>query len=120
MPSSVTTKTPSKASEVLTPFLPERSAGRPRFPPRGWRDFLWQLGLWLGFGLAYELARGLADRGAGEALANARSVMDAERELGVYVEARIQRAVLDVEPALDAVNWTYWLAQFAVLGLALL
>jgi hypothetical protein len=30
--------------------------------------------------------------------------MNAERELGVYVEARLQRAVLDVEPALDAVN----------------
>lgn len=35
--------------------------------PRGRRDFLVQLALWAGFLAAYEVARGLADRGAEEA-----------------------------------------------------
>jgi hypothetical protein len=95
-------------------------APRRRFPPRGWYDVLRQLALWLGFGVAYELARGLADRGPDEALANARRVIAAERELGILVEADVQRPVVGIEPLLEAVNWTYWLAQFAVLGLALL
>ena len=37
------------------------SAGR-RYLPRGWGDLGRQLAIWLGFALAYQLARGLTDR----------------------------------------------------------
>jgi hypothetical protein len=89
--------------------------------PRGWGDFLFQLALWFGFILAYQLARGLADRGPLEAFENGRLVIDAERSLHTLVESDLQRVVVESGgPLLAAVNWTYWLAQFVVLGLALL
>jgi membrane-associated phospholipid phosphatase len=92
-----------------------------RLLPHGWGDFLFQLALWFGFILAYQVARGLADRGSLEAFENGRFVIDAERSLHTLVEADLQRVVIESgAPLLAAVNWTYWLAQFVVLGLALL
>jgi hypothetical protein len=90
-------------------------------PPRGWTDFLFQLSLWLGFGIVYQVARGLADQNAVEAFQNGRLVIDAERALHSLFELDLQRVVLEGGgAALAAVNTTYWLAQFPVLGLALL
>ena len=37
------------------------AAGR-RYLPRGWADLGRQLAIWLGFGLVYQVVRGLADR----------------------------------------------------------
>jgi hypothetical protein len=97
------------------------SARLGRHLPRGWGDFLFQLGLWLGFGLVYQVARGVADRSSVEAFENGRLVIDAERAFHTLVELDLQRVVLHGgEVALEAVNWTYWLAQFPVLGLGLL
>ena len=56
-----------------------------RILPRGWGDFLFQLGLWLGFGVVYQLARGFADRNPVEAFENGRLVIDAERALHTLV-----------------------------------
>jgi membrane-associated phospholipid phosphatase len=92
-----------------------------RLPPRGWGDFGLQLVIWFGFGLAYQLARGLADRGPLEAFENGRAVIGAERALHALVELDVQRVILESGGAvLVAVNWTYWFAQFPVIGLALL
>ena len=89
--------------------------------PRGRRDFAFQIALWLGFVLAYQVARGLADHGAAEAIRNAESVVRLERRLGAFFELDLQRRLLDVGGTmLHAANWTYWLSQFAVLSLALL
>lgn len=89
--------------------------------PRGWSDLGLQLGIWFGFGLVYQLARGLADRDALEAVQNGRHVIDVERGLNALVELDLQRLVLQAGGfLLDAVNWTYWIAQFVVLALALL
>ena len=97
------------------------SARLERHLPHGWGDFLFQLGLWLGFGLAYQVARGVADRSPVEAFQNARLVIDAERTFHTLVEADLQRVILHAgDAAVEAVNWTYWLAQFPVLGLGLL
>lgn len=97
------------------------SARLGRHLPRGWGDFLFQLSLWIGFALVYQVARGLADRSAFEAFHNGRVVLDTERALHSLVEIDIQRVILHAgEAALAAVNWTYWLAQFPVLGIALL
>lgn len=92
-----------------------------RLLPHGWRDLGFQLSLWLGFGLVYQLARGAADRGPLEAMQNGLHVIDAERAVHALFEVDIQRAVLQGGDAvLGAVNVTYWLAQFPVLGIALL
>jgi membrane-associated phospholipid phosphatase len=89
--------------------------------PRGWSDLLAQLGIWFGFIAAYQIARGTADRGAAEALGNGETVMDIERTLHTLVEPDLQRVVVETGGFLvDALNWTYWLSQFLVVGLALL
>jgi hypothetical protein len=43
--------------------------------PRGRRDFARQLVIWFGFVFGYQVARGLADRGAAEAFRNGRRVL---------------------------------------------
>ena len=92
-----------------------------RVLPRGWGDFLLQIGIWLGFLLAYQVARGLADRGSAEAMENGRIVMDIQRALHTFVEPDLQRVVLQApQLVVDALNWTYWLSQFVVVGLGLL
>ena len=93
-----------------------------RILPHGWRDFGRQLAIWLGFLATYQLARGIADRGTDwDAISNARVIMDLERSLHLFVERDIQWVVLSIGgPLVDVLNWTYWLAQFAVLGVALL
>ena len=94
--------------------------GRRQIFPRGWRDFVLQLGIWVGFGLAYQLARGFADRDPHEAMVNGRLVIDVERGLHTLIEPDLQRVVVQNDLFLDAFNWTYWLSQFPVIGLALL
>ena len=92
-----------------------------RLLPRGWADLLLQLGIWFGFLLAYQVARGFAGRGSAEAIENGRIVMEIERGLHTLVESDLQRVVLEAGDVLVYVlNWTYWLSQFVVLGLALL
>ena len=99
--------------------LPGRHRGS--LLPRGRADFVRQVVIWFGFVLAYQIARGLADRGSAEALSNARTVFDAERDLHAVLEFWLQRQVLSAGGfLLHAVNWTYWLSQFAVVGVALL
>ncbi len=88
--------------------------------PQGWGDLWLQVGIWLAFVGAYQLARGVADRSPTEALANGRTVMDIERSLHSLVERDLQRVVTESGALVEAVNWTYWLSQFAVVGLALL
>jgi membrane-associated phospholipid phosphatase len=85
--------------------------------PRGRRDFVCQLVLWLGFVVGYQVARGLADRSSAEALRNARRVVHVEEHLGGVVELDLQRHALEAVSALiHLANWTYWAAQFAVVA----
>jgi hypothetical protein len=89
--------------------------------PHGWGDLVRQVAIWLGFVLAYQIARGIADRGPAEAFRNSRRVISLERHLGGLIELDLQRLMLDVGSGLvHAANWTYWFAQFAILGAALL
>jgi PAP2 superfamily len=89
--------------------------------PRGPADFLLQLAVWIGFVLAYQLARGLADRGPAEALENGQTVIDIQRSLHLLFEPDIQHVVMQSGGfVLGVLNWTYWLSQFAVVGIALL
>jgi membrane-associated phospholipid phosphatase len=89
--------------------------------PRGWSDLGLQLAIWFGFGIVYQLARGLADRDVPQAFQNGRHVIDFERGLHALVELDLQRVLLHAGTfVLDAVNWTYWIAQFVILALALL
>ncbi len=88
--------------------------------PRGWSHLAAQFALWLGFYGLYQIARGLADRGVGEAFSNGTLFIEAEQRLGLLVEPAIQRLVESSRLLIELTSLTYWLSQFAVVGLALL
>jgi len=89
--------------------------------PRGWTHLALQFGLWIGFYVAYQAARGLADRdGVAAAFANGQAVIDFQRRLGSMFELTLQRVVEGSTVLIQATSLTYWLSQFAVVGLALI
>ncbi len=95
------------------------AAGR-RALPHGYRDFARQLAIWFGWLLAYQIARGMADRSPAEAFENGLKVIDLERRLGALWELSLQGALVSSDFLVELSSITYWLSQFAVLGLSLL
>src|SRR5918911_32654 len=86
-----------------------------RLFPRGWRDFVFQLSLYLVVYVLYELTRGAADEdGVLRAFANARTIVDWEQSLGIYRELDLQRWTLQHDWAVDVVNRIYFHAHFIV------
>ena len=94
-------------------------AGR-RVLPRGYADFGRQLAIWFGFYVAYQIVRGTADRDAGFAFENGLKIIDIERRLGTLFELSLQGFLTSSQLLIELTSWTYWLSQFAVLGIALL
>jgi membrane-associated phospholipid phosphatase len=88
--------------------------------PRGWGHLLLQVGFWLGFYVVYQAARGIADRGGvAIAFANGEWIIDFQRSLGSMFELTLQGAVEGSGLLIQATSVTYWLSQFAVVGIAL-
>jgi PAP2 superfamily len=96
------------------------AAAERRLPPRGWLDLFRQVLIWFGFVLAYQLARGVADRSPTVAFENAREVIDVERRVTGLWELSLQSWTQSFHLLGVLTSWTYWLSQFAVVGLALL
>ncbi len=88
--------------------------------PRGWAHLALQFAVWLGFYAAYQAARGAADRGIAEAFWNGTLVIEAENKLNTLVEPAVQGFVEQSQFLILATSYTYWLSQFAVVGVALL
>ena len=88
--------------------------------PRGWLDLFRQVLIWFGFVFAYQLARGLADRSPSTAFDNARGVIDVERRATGLWELSLQSWAESSHELAVSMQWTYWLSQFAVVGIALL
>ena len=96
------------------------AAGR-RYLPRGWTDFGLQLAIWFGFLLAYQVARGYADRDPARAFANGWRVVEWEQDKTHHVlELTFQNFANSSHLLELAVSWTYWNSEFTVVGLALL
>ena len=92
-----------------------------RLLPRGWSDLGRQLAIWFGFALLYQLARGAADRDPAKAFANGHHVVAFEQRFASRLyELTFQNFVDQRHLLQTAVSWTYWLSEFAVLGLAIL
>jgi membrane-associated phospholipid phosphatase len=91
-----------------------------RILPRGWLDLLWQLSLWFAFLLAYQIARGIADRNTAKAFENALTVIDIEQRADALFELTLQRWIHSSELLTTLTSWTYWMSQFTVVGLTLL
>lgn len=86
-----------------------------QFFPRGWKDFGLQLSIWAVFIVAYQIVRGLADRGVEEGFQNGRSIIALENKIHGLIEVDIQRVILHAGDWLvDVLNWTYWNSQFTV------
>jgi PAP2 superfamily protein len=81
---------------------------------------LWQLSLWFAFLLAYQVARGIADRNTAKAFENALTVIDIEQKADAFFELTFQRWIHSSELLTTLTSWTYWLSQFTVVGLTLL
>ena len=89
--------------------------------PRGWAHLALQFAFWIGFYFAYQLARGVADReGVDAAFANGAWIIDFQRSLHSMVELTFQQAVEQSGLLIQATSLTYWLSQFAVVGIALI
>lgn len=88
--------------------------------PRGWSHLLLQVAIWLGFYVAYQIARGAADRSVYDAFRNGEWVLRTQKHLGALFEPAVQRVVDASSLLVLATSTTYWLSQFAVVGLALL
>ena len=95
------------------------AAGR-RFLPRGYADFARQVLIWFGFLLAYQVARGLADRDPTRAFDNGWRVIDLEQRLTGLRELTFQGWTQSSHFLAELVSWTYWNSEFTVIGIALL
>jgi membrane-associated phospholipid phosphatase len=91
-----------------------------RYLPRGWSDLFRQLGIWFGFVLAYQVARGIADRNPAKAFSDGLGVINFEKHAHSLFELSLQRLVDSSHFLATLTFWTYWLSQFAVLGIAML
>jgi membrane-associated phospholipid phosphatase len=95
------------------------AAGR-RYLPRGYADLARQVVIWFGFLLAYQLARGVADRDPTRAFANGWKVIDWEQRLAGLGELTLQGWTQSSHFLAELVSWTYWNSEFTVIGVALL
>jgi membrane-associated phospholipid phosphatase len=96
------------------------AAGR-RILPRGWRDFGFQIALWIGFYVGYLGVRSVADRDPSKAIVNGFRVIDFEQQFtNHFFEQTAQRVADSSNLLLTAAAWTYWNSEFTVIGLSLL
>ncbi len=95
-------------------------AETPRRLPRGWAHLAFQFAIWMGFYVVYQVVRGAADRSVTDACQNGEWVLRTERELGALFEPAVQRVVDTSSVLITLTSYTYWLSQFAVVGIALL
>jgi membrane-associated phospholipid phosphatase len=95
-------------------------AERPRRLPRGWPHLALQFAIWMGFYAVYQVARGAADRNVVAAFQNGEWVARTESQLGALFEPALQRVVDTSSILVTLTSYTYWLSQFAVVGITLL
>ncbi|MGH3065006.1 MAG: phosphatase PAP2 family protein [Gaiellaceae bacterium] len=100
----------------MSSFVAETS----RRLPRGWAHLAFQFAIWMGFYAAYQVTRGVADRSVSHAFQNGEWVLQTEDQLGALFEPAVQRIVDTSSLLVTLTSYTYWLSQFAVVGLTLL
>lgn len=88
--------------------------------PRGWGHFGLQFAIWMGFYAVYQVARGAADRSVSAAFENGREIIEFQHQTGSLIELPLQHLVEGSAFLIAATSYTYWLSQFAVVGVTLL
>jgi membrane-associated phospholipid phosphatase len=79
-----------------------------------------QFVIWMGFYAAYQVVRGAADRDLADAYRNGEWVVLEEKHFGALFEPAVQRVVDTSSLLITLTSYTYWLSQFAIVGLTLL
>jgi hypothetical protein len=74
----------------------------------------------MGFYVVYQVARGIADRSMTAAFEHGREIIEFQYNTGSLVELSLQRTVEHSSLLIAATSYTYWLSQFAIVGLTLL
>jgi hypothetical protein len=106
---------PKKArAPRIGPSLRRTSSAISARLPRGWRDLIFQVALFLLVYQGYQLVRGFVDGRSGVAFTNAERIMDLERSLGTFFEPGLQQALLDHRWLIDLSNWAYFNTHFVV------
>lgn len=78
-----------------------------------------QVGLVVGAALSYFAARGLTHSDVDAAHANARTIIDLERSLGMLWEERVQSVLLDNDVLVNLANWIYIYGHWPVIAVTL-
>jgi membrane-associated phospholipid phosphatase len=115
-PQALSSTTVVRIDRVVSSLVAETS----RRLPRGWAHLAFQFLIWMGFYVAYQVARGAADRDVAVAFANGEWILRTQQELGALFEPTVQRFVDSSSLLVTLTSYTYWLSQFAVVGLTLL
>ena len=82
---------------------------------RGWSGFGWQVALLVPPGLLYFLVRDLSAGQEREAFANAASIVDLQKSLGLDWESTLQQRILDTDWIVAVMNWVYIYGHFPVI-----
>jgi len=90
-----------------------RSAERRVFP-RGVGDAVWQLLLFAGAYLAYQIVRGVADGQVPTAFWNATQLINLEHATGIFVEPSIQAWTQSTGWLMTVANWLYLNSHYTV------
>src|SRR3954451_12369509 len=102
-------------SAYRSPIAAAAAAGG-RYLPRGWADLVRQLALFLLIDIAYEGTRILATGDRQTAFEHARSVVSAERSIGMFQEQGLQRWAMSAPSfVVDFANTLYFNAQFTII-----
>lgn len=87
---------------------------------RRWYRDLYEIGLVALAFLLYFIVRGLVVDQHAQALANAREIIDLERQLGIFWEPRMQEWILDKRLLIEIMNFIYfWLDFPLIVGVGL-
>lgn len=87
----------------------------PKLTNRGWSGFGAQVLLLLPAALLYFLVRDLSAGQEREAFANAASIVDLQKSLGLDWESTLQQRIVDTDWIVAAVNWIYIYGHFPVI-----
>lgn len=78
-----------------------------RLLPKGPKDALFQLSLFIAADLFYETVRGIVEGRAQVAFTNARAIVEIEREMGLFFEQSLQSSLINTHWIIEVANWTY-------------
>jgi hypothetical protein len=85
-----------------------------RVLPRGWKDVVRQIGLFVGAYLLYQAVRGIIGSGGYKPFGDATKIINLERVLHVFIEPNVQAWTSSVHWLMDVADWSYLNAHYFV------